>query len=396
MTWAANYIGSKPGPANSSLSPVVVGYVNQQGGTLSFPEATAAVNATVSFINAQLGGIDGHPLVVHQCLAAGTTDVQGCGTQMANDSAVKSLIVPLLLLNNQAFYNAIDAKKPIIDNDLIFPVDLTTPNVYSFGQGGSVSFVGLADFATKVLKLKTVAILRTDNPAGLAAAQAEAAVLKQFGATVTDVAVPEPGTAPEYTEAISQAGLQNGDGLDLALTSIGQSTAYDALQSLGLTGVDVLSSELALLPPMPGHLKSLGLSDTVFPNKWYMSDQGYSSAMPVANSDGANVFVAMMAQYAPNAPSIYGYAPTAFEELLEMAKFITEDGGPSATSAGIAAKIKAFTGPAVMAAGPAKCGAETSEPNLCVFDLGWEQRVNGTWVSVADGINGKAIDTLTP
>ena len=220
-------------------------------------------------------------------------------------------------------------------------------------------------------------------------------MLKSYGATVSDVPVPEPGTAPEYTEAINQAGLQNGDAVDLALTSIGQATAYDALQSLGLQHVDVLSAELALLPPMPGHLKSLGLQDTVFPNDWYMSDQGYSAAMPTANSDGANVFVAMMQKYAPTAPSIYGYAPTAFEETLEMSKFLIEAGGPAATSAGIAAKIKSFTGPAVMAAGPVQCGAIKAEPNQCVFDLGYEQRVNGQWVSVADGLNGKAINTLT-
>jgi hypothetical protein len=191
-------------------------------------------------------------------------------------------------------------------------------------------------------------------------------------------------------------GVKSGDAVFLALTAIGQSTVYDALQSLGLSSnVAVLSGELALLQPMPGHLKSLGLKDTVFPNGWYMLDQGYSAAMPVPNSDGANVYVAMMNHYAPNAPSLYGYAPTAFEETMEMAKFLIQAGGPVATSATIAQHIKAFTGPAVMAAGPIHCGAIAQEPNLCQFDLGYEQRVNGRWISISDGINGKAINTLS-
>lgn len=60
VSWAVNYIGGKKGKANPSLSPVVIGYVNQQGGTLSFPEATEALKATVKFVNDRLGGIDGH------------------------------------------------------------------------------------------------------------------------------------------------------------------------------------------------------------------------------------------------------------------------------------------------------------------------------------------------
>ena len=66
--------------------------------------APVAANAVVKFINDQLGGIQGHPLVLHTCLQAVAGDGQKCGQQMANDSDVKALVIPLLLLDNQAFY----------------------------------------------------------------------------------------------------------------------------------------------------------------------------------------------------------------------------------------------------------------------------------------------------
>jgi hypothetical protein len=62
----------------------------------------------------------------------------------------------------------------------------------------------------------------------------------------------------------------------------------------------------------------------------------------------------------------------------------------------LANSIKTFAGPAALVARALECGVQKAAPNLCAFDEGYEQRLNGQWVSVADGINGKAINTLAP
>src|SRR6202012_1535016 len=109
--------------------------------------------------------------------------------------------------------------------------------------------------------------------------------------------------------------------------------------------------------------KDVGAKDTVYPENWYLEDQGYTALMPAPNSNGTDVYVSMMKQYSPSTP-IIGYAPTAFQSTLEMVKFITEAGGVNATSDQIAQQIKSFTGPAVMVAGPVKCGADADTPNI--------------------------------
>ena len=65
-----NYVAYTDGTAtaaNPRLSPVTIGWVNQQGGGLAFPNATLGAQAAVKYINTRLGGINGHPLQLATC-----------------------------------------------------------------------------------------------------------------------------------------------------------------------------------------------------------------------------------------------------------------------------------------------------------------------------------------
>src|SRR5919197_4202881 len=55
------YVGGTAGKADSSLSPLAIGWVNGQGGAVSTPQATEGAQAAVNFINNHLGGIGGDP-----------------------------------------------------------------------------------------------------------------------------------------------------------------------------------------------------------------------------------------------------------------------------------------------------------------------------------------------
>ena len=62
------YVGGKAGPANKSLPPVYIGYINQQGGPTSIGLlATAGAQMAVNYANAELGGVDGHPIQLVTC-----------------------------------------------------------------------------------------------------------------------------------------------------------------------------------------------------------------------------------------------------------------------------------------------------------------------------------------
>src|SRR5688500_7170890 len=64
VTDYVKFVGGKAGKANPRLKPVVIGWVNQQGGQAEIgPLATPAAEIAVRLVNDSLGGINGHPLV---------------------------------------------------------------------------------------------------------------------------------------------------------------------------------------------------------------------------------------------------------------------------------------------------------------------------------------------
>ena len=88
------YAGGK-GKANPKLAPITIGFINGQGGppNFNFPQPTHVIQAAVKMINAELGGIHGHPVRLQQCFIA-QAEEEGvrCGQQMANDRNVKVII----------------------------------------------------------------------------------------------------------------------------------------------------------------------------------------------------------------------------------------------------------------------------------------------------------------
>jgi branched-chain amino acid transport system substrate-binding protein len=68
VTDYVKYVGGTAGAADSSKSPIVIGFVNQQGGANDVgPGATDGAKLAVDYVNKYAGGIDGHPLELHTC-----------------------------------------------------------------------------------------------------------------------------------------------------------------------------------------------------------------------------------------------------------------------------------------------------------------------------------------
>src|SRR5262245_17157727 len=95
------YVGGK-GKAKANLAPVTIGYINGQGGppNFNFPQATSVIRAGVKMVNAELGGIHGHPLRLSECFWA-QAEEEGvrCGQQMVNDK-VKAIIYGFVTVGN--------------------------------------------------------------------------------------------------------------------------------------------------------------------------------------------------------------------------------------------------------------------------------------------------------
>lgn len=391
--YALHYTGGTPAAANSGESPVVVGYINQQGGVPSFPEATAGLDAAIKYVNAELGGVQRHPVTVNQCLVQSAEDSQRCAAQMANDPAVKFVLIGQLAVGNSAVYRILSGNKPMIQASPGTVADLTAKGSYAYTPGGPGLIAGMALFTAKDLgPVKRVAVVYASNPAGSSAAQQFLKpLLQQFGVPdVKLVGVADNASGPDVAAAVQASGAANADVLITFVTPPGCIAVSDAVRSLHLKS-KVVATGLCFDTSVTQHLHDIGVSGQVPP--WYYGAFGYSYFLadkPADNGSGMATYLAKMKQYGPASVNYTGFAGSVFADLLTAVKFANEIGVDSLTSQAFEKKAATFTGPMMLTAGPMKCGFAKMFPALCGSRVGIEQYTGGHWLPTAQGSN--AID----
>jgi len=395
--YAIKYTGGKA--AKATGTPYKIGYVNQDS---LFPEATIGVNAAVAYANAELNGADGHPIQIVPCQVSNAADGATCGAQMANDDSIKLVLTGTLLNGNTELYDALNGKKAVIVGNGVTPADFTTSAGEAFVAGAPGVLAGMAKFAISQFHPKTVAILANNNDAGQAGvAVIMKPIFDKANVAVKAVFVANEASGPDVTSAMSAVGADKADVFLSILTLQSCISMYDAIKGLGVNPT-VVTTGLCFGTPMTDHLKDAG--DTgAYPDGWYFGGYGYSyflpSTTPGMAESGMNTYLAKVHQYGKPAPGAKtleysGFAGPMFGNVLSGIKFINALGVAGATVPALAAKIKSFTGPAMLQVGALKCGVPPFVA-VCGQEMGIQQYKDGAWASIADGHNGKPISTST-
>jgi len=394
---AVEYVGGTAGAASGD--PYVIGYVNQEGGTPGFPEASIGIDSAVWFVNNFLGGVGGRPIELVECIITKEEDGQKCAQEMLANDAVQVVITGAMLNGNAPLLDGLKDKKPVyISNPLTTPEFLAT-DAFAFTPGSPGVVAGLAVFAAKFIpelegkEVNKVAVVYGDNPAGQIAFSAlTKPVLEGLGvAEVTGVAAADTAGATEMAGLIQAAGAEDAD-VFYPLVTIGSCIAvYDALQTLEID-TTVVTTGLCFGVPMQTHLKELGL-DAKLPDGWYFGGYGYSyeiAGNPDLDAYKEAVF-AWAAEEGLDAATLEytGFGGPTFGTLLSAVKFANAG---AADSAGFRDAAKAFAGPQWGVVGPMKCGGNPTFPALCGFQIGVQQQQGTEYVSIMDGYNGKPID----
>ncbi len=177
-------------PADDSMTPVKIGWVNSEIGTPAFPELTAGARAAVKYINGELGGWDGHPVELVECaVGADEASNQKCGQQLANDEDVL-VVASGLLFNGGPLYSALDSKnKAVVGRVPLTGADVNASNALQFGSGSFGSAAGTAASFAEDDRVQSVGVMALGNDAGLSTIEAFERVLKDTGKSVTSVQV---------------------------------------------------------------------------------------------------------------------------------------------------------------------------------------------------------------
>jgi branched-chain amino acid transport system substrate-binding protein len=350
------YVGGKAGAANSSLAPVTIGYMNEQGdanppGLL----ATSGAELAVNYINKDLGGVDGHPLKLDTCFT--TTEAQGgtCADQFLADKSLPLVATGGVATGAQTFFNTIAGKMTVIDGVAVTPFDAVSKNtVILFGD--STHVLGpMGTYATSVLHAKTASVIYPETAGITPGALAIEAGLKAAGVTVT--MAPYPVSDTNLTSVLAAAHASTADMVVPYADATDCVNLAKALQQQGITDAKkIVSAPLCLSSTV-----IQGLGD--FP-KWTYSIA--SSLFGDTTDPGMPAYEAVSTQYKV-APSTAAdpWQIVNFGELLTIDKLLNQVGYGKITQSSVLAAAQAFKGPQALGAPSLDCGQFTDAPAVC-------------------------------
>ena len=351
------YTGGKSGPADKSLPPVYIGFVNQQGGPTAVGLlATAGAQMAVNYANAELGGVGGHPIQLVTCfIASAEEEGTTCAQKFLANKKVNVINLGGVAVGVQSFYATLHGAIPVIDGVAATPIDTTQKNaVILFGDATHI-LPPFGTYAKDVLHAKTAALVYPSDNAGIAIG---AAAIKQglqaAGVTVKSVGYSESTT--DLTSVLTAAGAQTADMVIPYSDTAGCVNLAKSLKTLGITDPKkIVSAPLCLNGQV---IKGFG----DFPH-WTYSIA--SSLFGDPTDPGMPAYMAVAKKYSTPANAPDPWNIVNFGQLLTTIKMMNEVGYANLSPSAILAKAKAFTGPQALGAPSLACAKYSSAPAVC-------------------------------
>jgi branched-chain amino acid transport system substrate-binding protein len=349
------YVGGKAGAANSSLAPVTIGYLNEQGDAdPPGPLATTGAEMAVSYINAQLGGVDGHPLKLDTCFVTSEEGGTTCADQFLADKSLSLVATGGVAVGAQSFSQTLGSKLPIVDGVAATPYDGVDPSaVELFGDATHV-LGPLGTYAENVLHAKTAAVIYPQVPGITPGALAIQAGLKAAGVTAT--MAPYPAGDTNLASVLAAAHASTADMVVPFASATDCVNLAKALQQQGITDAKkIVSAPLCLSGTVVQ-----GLGD--FPKWTYLIA---SSLYGDTTDPGMPAYMAVAKQYTTPGDAPDPWVIVNFGEILTVDKLLNQIGYAKITPASFLAAARAFKGPQALGAPSLDCGEFASAPGVC-------------------------------
>jgi branched-chain amino acid transport system substrate-binding protein len=364
------YVG---GSGGTSGSPVTIGWVNEQGGPPSqtFPEATRAAQATVKFINSQLGGVHGHPVQLATCYIV-TSEAQGttCGQQMLNTKGVEVITEGIDAIGNASMYSVLNGAISTMVGVSADPADDTGKNVFELEGSGTSATVAFGPFLRKQFPdAKTVAIAYQNLPGAVPISQAIQKSAQANGFTVT--MIPYSSTATDLTVPATQMMTADVNIPDCGFVDC--PLMAKAMQQIGDT-------KPALSVPLWTDLPGKSYPGGDLPH--WIAGEATANLADQTDPGVAAYFKNIEASGLSQADAINPFSGVAFGSLLLAAKVMNEIPFASLSPSAVSAKLKSYVGPIPLGPTEINCSGSLypADKNSCSdYDQFYQYNGNGQW-----------------
>jgi len=354
VTDFAAYVGGK-GKADSSLSPIKVGYFNQQGGAVEVTHTNIdGVNNAVQYINEEAGGIGGHPLQVVTCYVANAEEEgQQCGQQFANDDSIVAVISGPTFIGTQSFYAALADSKPVIHGVSVSAADTTQKSAAVLYGGAKYILAPYATFARDTLHTKSAALIYPEGSGNDEGANGQASAFKAAG--IPTKVVSYAANTPDLTAPLIAAGAQD---VDLVMPVINPNDCVkfeQAIKQLQIPDEKVLASPICIngdvakaLGDLPQWIYAVASSLSIDP-----TDPSVPPYTDILTAQGHKDQIGDP------------WVLVGFGQTMTLAKFLNAVGPDKLTSEAIEAQMKAFTGPLILGSPVLQCGKYPEAVAVC-------------------------------
>ena len=354
VTDFAAYIGGT-GAADASLSPIKIGYFNQQGGAIEVTHTNiTGVQAAVDFVNKNAGGIGGHPLELVTCYIANTEEEgQQCGQQFANDSSIVAIETGPTFIGTESFYAAVAGSKPVVAGVSVSAADTVQATAAVLFGGAKYILAPYATFARDTLHVKSAALIYPEGSGVDEGAAGQASAFETAG--IPTKVVPYAADTPDLTVPLLAAGAQN---VDLVMPVINPNDCVkfeQATQQLGIPDEKVLASPICINADVGKALGDLP--------KWIYAVASSLSIDPTDPSvpPYTDILKAQGLESSIGDPWVL----VGFGQMMTLAKWLNAIGPDKITSDTIVAQMKAFKGPLILGSPVLQCGKYPKAPAVC-------------------------------
>lgn len=220
-------------PTRATGTPIKIATINTDTGPAgAFPELTEADAAAVRFINAELGGVDGHPIELSRCDTQFSPERSNSCSQDAVAAGVVAVAGGIDVLGtgiNILAENGI----PYVGGIPVSTLAATSPVSFQFSGGIWGAVVAQVQYAITSQKAKRVSIIYGDFGAIADAAELGKRVGESLGAEVSLVSMPI--VASDYLSPLTLANENNPDAIVALVADTGCAPVYEAVHDLGIT-----------------------------------------------------------------------------------------------------------------------------------------------------------------
>ncbi len=374
------YVGGS-GKANPSLSPVTIGWVNEQGGPPSetFPQATLAAQATVKLINDELGGVHGHPVQLATCFNA-AVEAQGttCGEQMLSNKGVEVIAEGIDAVGNASMYQVLGGAISTLVGVSADPADDTGKNAFELEGSGTSATVAFGPFLRKQFPAaKTIAIAYQNLPGAAPISEAIRNSAEKSGfsvkmipysSTLTDLI--QPATEMEQADiAIPDCGF-----VDCPLMAKAISEIHGSKPAISVPLWTFLPG-----PAYPGGDLPNWIVGEATANLVYAADPGVAAYLKAIEANGLS-----------SANAINAFSGVAFGSLLLAVKIMNEIPLASLSRSAVTAKLKTYVGAIPLGPTQIDCTGTLypADTNSCSdYDQFFQYSGKGAWKELESWTN---------